>query len=1044
MKAGLKKILRRILRTIGITILSLFLLLWLLPYILPGTIGTEVKKLVNKSIDGEVNFSGARLSFFKHFPALTLSLHDFKLQAPDPFEKDTLLVAKEVAFGIDLLALIRGDIHVDQFFISDGDINVLVNENGDANYNVYRSPSSTTTDTGNSAPDTSTALKLERIVIENSNLIFDDRSSDVLIRASGLNYKGQGDLSKAIFDLSSHLEMDTFDFYYDKEPYVLRKRINADLLTSINTNSLALKFQKNKLKINRLPVEFTGRFDFLPRGYEMDFRLNSVDARLRSVFTVIPSQYQAWLKQMKIKGDAAINASLSGRYIAGTDTMPALLFDMKVRNGSIVHEDAPVKMTNLHLDLRSRMPRLSMDSLQLDIDSINFNLGKDHLNGSLHTRGFDQPYVKGRIVSAIDLASLHKTLGVEGYDFRGQLDLDLRIDGRYTTGQDPRSLRKHIVITSIPVFSLRTAVQNGYFHDKSLPQPIDKLNFTINAGCPDGDYHHTSFSIDNIDVHAMNNYVKGFMRVKNLDDLPVEADLDALLRLSDIKQFYPLDSLDMEGNLSIRLKSNGNYQPDQKKFPRTTAQLKVENARVKTKYYPSPIEKIVIDASIENKEGTLFDLAVNIKPIAFEFEGQPFLVRADLNNFENLHYDIISKGTIDLGRVYRVFSTDGVEVKGTIETDLVLKGSQADAAAGRYGRLHNSGTMKVNDIVLTSTLFPLPLEVNRGQFKFYQDEMQFREFNARYGRSEIKLNGALNNIIGYMTGAGPLKGKFQLESDHIYADELAVYYEDTTSPKPDSLAATSSGVVVLPADVDMQFTAVVKSIDYNNLPIKDVKGDVTLKNGELKFSRTGFTLADAVTVMDASYRSLSPSRAYFTYHVTMNDFDVKKMYEQVELFRELAPAAGKAEGVISLDYNLEGKLDGDMYPIMPSIKGGGVLSVKQVKMKGFRLFSAMGKQTGKDGLKDPDLSKVDFKTSIKNNVVTLEKTKIKVAGFRLRMQGQTSLDGQLKLKARLGLPPFGIIGIPMNITGTGDNPRIKLGKGDELPLEEQQEEMEDN
>lgn len=76
--------------------------------------------------------------------------------------------------------------------------------------------------------------------------------------------------------------------------------------------------------------------------------------------------------------------------------------------------------------------------------------------------------------------------------------------------------------------------------------------------------------------------------------------------------------------------------------------------------------------------------------------------------------------------------------------------------------------------------------------------------------------------------------------------------------------------------------------------------------------------------------------------------------------------------------------------------------------------------------------------------MTLEKTRIRVAGFRLRMQGQTSFDGKIKFKCRLGLPPFGIIEIPMNITGTQDHPKIKLGKGDELPLQEQQEEMNEN
>ena len=146
---------------------------------------------------------------------------------------------------------------------------------------------------------------------------------------------------------------------------------------------------------------------------------------------------------------------------------------------------------------------------------------------------------------------------------------------------------------------------------------------------------------------------------------------------------------------------------------------------------------------------------------------------------------------------------------------------------------------------------------------------------------------------------------------------------------------------------------------------------------------------------------------------------------------------------MSLDYELAGKLDSEMYPIMPSLKGGGVLSVKNVKVKGLRFFTAMSKQSGKEGLKDPELSKINFKTTVKNNIVTLEKTKIKVSGFRLRLQGQTSLDGQIKFNCRIGLPPFGIIGIPVRVTGTGVNPLVRLGKTDKLPLKETEEEMND-
>ena len=469
----------------------------------------------------------------------------------------------------------------------------------------------------------------------------------------------------------------------------------------------------------------------------------------------------------------------------------------------------------------------------------------------------------------------------------------------------------------------------------------------------------------------------------------------------------------------------------------------MENASVKTKYYPAPIEKIAVDLTVKNKEGTLNDLVVNAQPISFEFEGSPFVVKADLSNFDNIVYDITSKGKLDLGRIYRVFAYDGWNVKGVIEADISLKGNQADAAAGRFSRLNNSGSLKVNEVIIHSDLYPLPFIVDRGVFRFQQDQLRFEDLRTTYGKSTVTLNGTVSNVFNYISESGPLKGDLRLSSDHLFLNELMAYNADSTSARPDSMTSTSSGVIMVPGNLDMRFAADVKNVDYNKLQVKDVKGEVIIKDAALQMNKTGFTVADAATTMDATYRSLSPARAFFTYHVEMNDFDVKKMYDQVELFRELAPAAEKAQGIISLNYDLEGKLDGDMYPIMPSLKGGGVLSVKQVKMKGFKLFSGMSKETGKSEINDPDLSKINFKTSIKNNVVTLEKTKMKVGGFRLRIQGQTNFDGMVKFKCRLGLPPFGIVGIPMNITGPGQNPRIKVGKTDELPLEERKEETDD-
>ena len=336
MKLFTKKLLLKILKITGIAFGSILLLLFLLPYLFPGTIAQKIKDLANESINGKLNFSDARLSFFNHFPALTLTLYNVDLNGSAPYQKDTLLASDELALGIDLSSLFKKQISINQFFLTKAFINIEVDETGQANYNVYKSDSSAA-----SAADTGSAsLKIESIVIENSHLVYNDRSLPMHINAKGFNYTGKGDLSQAIFDLYTHAEVDSLDFTYDNQEYVHSKKINADLVTKINTNSLALEFAKNDLKINKLPVNFNGRFEFLKNGYNMDFKINSKETKLYDLFTALPPQYLTWLTKTDVKGTANVVASLTGKYISETNTMPDLSFNMKIRDGYLSHEPA--------------------------------------------------------------------------------------------------------------------------------------------------------------------------------------------------------------------------------------------------------------------------------------------------------------------------------------------------------------------------------------------------------------------------------------------------------------------------------------------------------------------------------------------------------------------------------------------------------------------------------------------------------------------------------------------------------------------------------
>ncbi|HEX5155286.1 MAG TPA: AsmA family protein [Parafilimonas sp.] len=1043
MKIFIKRSIRKILKITSITIGSILLLMFVLPILFPDFVAGKIKLWANNAITTKLDFSKARLSFFNHFPSLTLTLYDVSLMGSEPYPTDTLLNAHEVALGIDLSTVFSSRIRIDEIFFTKGLINIKVDENGSANYNVYKPDTTATTSTNDT---TGASLKIERIQIDKSDLAYDDLSIPFLITAQNLNYVGKGDLSKSVFDLASHIAVQRFDLDYNFAHYIDSKKIEANLVTRINTSSLAFEFIKNNLLINTLPVDLTGKLEFLEKGYNMDFELVSNKGDLHDVFSALPPEYADWLDKTKADGKVQMNAYLKGKYDADKNIMPDLGFTMQVRNGYINNQHAPSPVKNLFLNFDSKLPGLDTDSLYLNIDSIFFNIDKDYFSAIIKLNNLNKPTVHAKINSEMDLEKWDKAFGVEPFNVKGYYKLHFTANGSYQTAVVKKGIRtSDTVITSIPAFNLQSSLSNGYFKYTSLPQPVSNISFNLNASCTDGDYEHTKISVENINANMLSDYVKGFVRINNLKNFTVDANLKSLLHLDNIRKYYPLDSVQVGGNLNVDIVSKGNYLPDKKQFPVTQADIRLQNGYIQTVYYPHPVKKISVAASITNSDGTLRGSKFELQPVAFEFEGESFTLKADLKNFEDIKYDVTSKGTIDIGRIYQVFSQKGLDVTGQIKTDIVLQGLQSDAAAKRFGRLHNAGTASLKDITLRSDYFPKPFIIKTGLFRFVNDKMYFDEFKANYGKTDITLNGYLSNIINYtLEDNAVLSGNFDLQTNYFYADEFAAFAGDTAAAQ--ATDTVGSGVVIIPSNLDLTFNAMVKTVEYDSLRLNDFKGSMSINNGKLILKETGFTLIDAPVVMDATYYSLSPHRAFFDYHISAKEFDIKRAYNEIKIFHDLASAASKAEGIVSLDYRLNGKLDQNMEPVYPSLKGGGVLSIKDVKLDGFKLMSAVSKATEKDSIDNPNLKAVKVKTTIANNIITLERTKLRVFGFRPRFEGQTSFDGRLNLTGRLGLPPFGIFGIPFTVTGTQENPQVHLRRAkdsDKIEMTEEPADIDD-
>ncbi|OXA88919.1 AsmA family protein [Flavobacterium hercynium] len=904
MNSSFKNIALKTVKVIGITIASILLLLFLIPLLFPGQVASEVKKIANQRLDTKMDFSKSKLSFFTHFPSLTVSLDDLSLTGSAPFSNDTLLKAEQVAFGINLKRLIfDNEVKINKLYVSKAFINVMVNQKGQANYNIYISPDdkkvADTTEEG-------TAIKLERIDFEDCHVKYNDRSAKVLVDAKGFNYIGKGNLSEDIFDLSTDAQIDAIDFYYDRTAYLRKKEIHADLITRINTNALSFILQKNELQINKLPLTFTGLFTILRDGYKINIEAASKNTTLKDLFSVMPPEYLTWMNETEISGKSDLLFTFKGDYNVSKNQKPDLAFNLKINDGAINYQNAPAPLTDFKMDLNAIMPSLDIEKLLINLRKLNFKVGeKDFFNAHLRSKGFTEMDVDAAIKGNLDLATIDAALG--------------------------------------------------------------------------------------------------------------------------------LTSLELKGLLRTDIKAKGTFSTSKKLFPKTIGGISLRNGWLKTDSYPNPITNITLVANVLNKAGTFEDLIIAVAPASFSFEGNPVYVNATLSDFSDLAYNAKIKGELNVGRIYQVFSQKGVDVTGYAKADLALKGKQSYATKGQYEKLDNRGTILLKNIKATSELFPKAFYIKEGNFRFQNEKMWFEKFNASYGKSDFAINGYLLNTINYfLESHGTLSGDFKMKSKLINVDEFMALEKGENTDRNTEVAYAKedhpkmSGVVIIPKNLNVALNTDVDKVEYNGLVLNKLTGKIGITKGNFYLEKSTFNIIDCIVGIDANYKDESPTMANFDAHFTAKDFSVQRAYKEIPMFHELVTAAEKAQGIISIDYKVKGDLNGNMSPIYPSLEGEGIINLRDVKVKGLKLLDGISSKTGQNGLNNPDMKGIEIKSVIDNNLIHIEPFTFTVAGFKPTIKGTTSFDGLLDLRMRLGLPLFGIIGFPIVITGTHEDPKIKI------------------
>lgn len=404
-----------------------------IPYFFKDKIVAVVKEEVNARINATVDFEDVDISLLRSFPNLSVGLKDFSVIGKEEFEGVKLVGGKSFDLTLDVMSVVNSatqPIEIKKVHLQDPEVNVFVNKNGKANYDIAL-PDDTVADTTESA---GMAVALREYSIDNGTLIYDDRTLNMRVEAIGMNHSGVGNFNLDVFDLETDTDIEALTVVYDNIGYLVKSNARLDLTINANMESMKFTLKENDLTVNDLKLIANG-FVELPddTNIDMDLTFEAPQNTFKNLLSVIPNAYIADYKDVKANGNFTLNGFLKGRY--NENSLPAFRINTGITNADVQYPDLPVAINDINTKIDINSPSSDLDRMTIDIPSFNLKIGNNPVVGYFKLKTpLSDPDMDMKMDGVIDLAELNKAFPIEGMEeMTGRITSDVVVKTKMST-----------------------------------------------------------------------------------------------------------------------------------------------------------------------------------------------------------------------------------------------------------------------------------------------------------------------------------------------------------------------------------------------------------------------------------------------------------------------------------------------------------------------------------------------------------------------------------------------------------------------------------
>jgi len=267
------------------------------------------------------------------------------------------------------------------------------------------------------------------------------------------------------------------------------------------------------------------------------------------------------------------------------------------------------------------------------------------------------------------------------------------------------------------------------------------------------------------------------------------------------------------------------------------------------------------------------------------------------------------------------------------------------------------------------------------------------------------------NYLNYIFKDGVIRGDLQLASSFVNLNEMLRLQkeEESVAAEPLKSAETKTDpangtpaeslVFDVPKNIDITFRSNIEKAVYDRLPISNINGLITAKNGKLILNGLNMNMLDGELKLTGSYENTPQNKPLVDLGFEVLKFDIPMAFQSLTGFRKMLPVAGQSQGKFSTTVKMKGQLSETLKLLPVSVDGSGLFNTENLRIVDSPVFGELKGILKADKLKNVTID--DFKANfvVEKGNLLLKPFTTKIAGQETKITG--SLNAQNLLDMRM-------------------------------------------